>query len=151
MEIRTKKQDGFEALGRMGACIEFFSAYQDLDIERMLSLCDPEGVVEFVPLGQAFSGKISESGKVLWSALIDAFPDLDNTVREQSYDEASDSVTCRVVIFGTQAKEFAGIPSQGHGFDSEHIFIFRFNGEMKINHLSISWDHDKFVNALLRG
>jgi hypothetical protein len=137
-----------DVLAKKGTCIEFFSAYQDMDVERMLTLCDPNGTVSFVPLGEAYTGKITETGKGVWSALMDSFPDLDNTVKGQQYDEATNAVTCQVVIFGNQEKEFAGLPPVGKGFDSEHIFIFRFNEEGKITDLQISWDHDSFVKQL---
>jgi hypothetical protein len=79
---------------------------------------------------------------------MDSFPNLDNTVKNQQYDEASDSVSCLVVIFGKQEREFAGLESKGNSFDSEHIFIFRFNDEGKISDLNITWDHNSFVNQL---
>ena len=41
---------------------EFFSAYQDMDLDRMLSLCDTDGKIEFVPPGESFKGKIHEVG-----------------------------------------------------------------------------------------
>jgi hypothetical protein len=148
METKTHQFESLDSLVRKGTCIEFFSAYQDLDIDRMLSLCSPHGTVEFKPLGKDGTGKIYETGKGIWSALMDSFPDLDNTVKSQQYDEGSDSVTCHVVIFGKQQKDFAGIRTKGSGFESDHIFIFRFNPESKIENISIEWDHTSFVRQL---
>jgi len=148
MNTTVKQQESVETLSRKGTCIEFFSAYQDMDVDRMLSLCDPAGQVTFVPLGDSFKGKINEVGKGVWSALMESFPNLDNTVKEQSVDESGNVVTCKVVIFGTQEKEFAGLASKGNEFDTEHIFIFRFNEEGKISDLNIDWDHERFVAQL---
>jgi hypothetical protein len=148
MKTTIKEQERTDVLAKKGTCIEFFSAYQDMDIDRMLGLCDPNGTIEFVPLGADYSGKIFEIGKGVWSALMDSFPNLDNTVKNQQYDEASDSVSCLVVIFGKQEREFAGLASKGNSFDSEHIFIFRFNEEGKISDLNITWDHNRFVTQL---
>jgi hypothetical protein len=139
-----------DALSKKGTCIEFFSAYQDMDLDRMLSLCDVNGTISFVPLGDPFKGKIHKVGKGLWSAIMESFPNLDNTVKSQQFDEATDTVTCKVVIFGTQEKEFAGMPSKGKDFDSEHIFIFRFNEAGKVTDLKISWDHEGFVGQLTK-
>jgi predicted ester cyclase len=150
MKINIQQQESLDALSKKGTCIEFFSAYQDMDIDRMLSLCYANGTIDFVPLGDSFKGKIYETGKGVWSALMDAFPNLDNTVKSQEYSESTDEVICKVVIFGTQEKEFAGIPSKGKEFDSEHIFIFRFNDQSKIDHMAITWDHNRFV-GMLRG
>lgn len=150
MKTTTTQHESLDALSKKGTCIEFFSAYQDMDLARMLSLCDPNGTISFVPLGDPFKGKIHEIGKGLWAALMDAFPNLDNTVKNQVFDEATNTVTCQVVIFGTQEKEFAGIPDKGNDFDSEHIFIFRFNDGGKITDLKISWDHEGFVGQLTK-
>ena len=148
MKTAIEQQERTDVLAKKGTCIEFFSAYQDMDIDRMLGLCDHDGTISFLPLGPSYSGKIYEVGKAVWSALMDSFPDLDNTVKSQQYDEATDSVSCVVVIFGKQEKEFAGLAPKGNSFDSEHIFIFRFNEDGKITDLNITWDHDRFVTQL---
>lgn len=150
MNTSIQQQESVDVLAKKGTCIEFFSAYQDMDVDRMLGLCDPRGTIAFEPLGADYAGKIYEIGKAVWSALMDSFPDLDNTVKSQQYDESIDAVSCKVVIFGKQEKEFAGLPAKGNSFDSEHIFIFRFNEEGKISDLKINWDHESFVNQLTK-
>src|SRR5918993_2492074 len=112
MNTTIQQQDHIDTLAKKGACIEFFSAYQDMDVERMLSLCTDSGTVAFVPLGADYAGKINEIGKGVWTALMEAFPNLDNTVKEQHYDGSTDTVSCKVVIFGKQEKEFAGLPAK---------------------------------------
>jgi len=144
----TAQQETLDALSKKGTCIEFFSAYQDMDVDRMLALCDPQGDIFFEPLGDSGKGKIYESGKGIWSALMESFPDLDNTVRSQTFNEVENTVTSMVAIFGKQEKEFAGLPSKGLRFDSDHIFIFRFNDQSKIDKINIIWDHVRFVNLL---
>ena len=79
---------------------------------------------------------------------MDSFPNLDNTVKHQTFDGDTNTVTCQVVIFGTQEKEFAGIVSKKKEFDTEHIFIFRFNKEGMITDIKINWDHEGFVGQL---
>jgi hypothetical protein len=148
MKTTTRQHESLDALSKKGTCIEFFSAYQDMDLDRMLSLCDSNGTIDFEPLGDSFKGKIQEVGKGLWDAIMDSFPNLDNTVKNQTFDETTNVVTCQVVIFGTQEKEFAGMPSKGNDFDSDHIFIFRFNEKGKISDLKINWDHANFVKQL---
>jgi hypothetical protein len=145
MTTQTKTQS-LTQLTRKGTCIEFFSAYQEMDIDRMMELCNPEGRVWFKPLGEAGKGSIGELGRNLWLLLMDCFPDLDNTVDSATVQE--DSIVCKVCIFGTQQKDFAGIPSKGLRFDSDHIFIFRFSPEDKIEEISIEWDHQSFVRQL---
>lgn len=146
--MKTKTKESVDVLSKKGTCIEFFSAYQNMDIERMMQLCDPTGEVHFEPLGEAGKGKIGEFGKNLWLALMDAFPNLDNTVIKAEMNEAQNTVTCTVSIFGTQEKEFAGIPSKGNRFESDHVFIFRFNENEQVDSINIRWDHERFVQQL---
>lgn len=146
--MKTKKKESIDSLSKKGRCIEFFSAYQEMDLNRMIGLCDPEGQVHFEPLGEAGKGKIGEFGRNLWAALMDAFPDLDNTVISADLNDNSNSVNCKVSIFGTQEKDFAGISPKGNRFESDHIFIFRFNEQEKIDSIIIRWNHDSLVNQL---
>ena len=142
----TKTTESIAELTRKGTCIEFFSAYQDLDTERMINLATPEATVWFQPLGEGGKGLFREFGKAVWSLLMDCFPDIDNTV-DNMYSE-DDTVTCKVAIFGTQEKEFMGLPSKGLKFNSDHIFVFRFDENDKITDLSINWNHENFVAQL---
>ena len=144
--METVKKENLTELTRKGTCIEFFSAYQDLDTERMISLATPEATVWFKPLGEDGKGLFREFGKTVWGLLMDCFPDLDNTVDSMSTE--GDIVACKVVIFGTQEKDFLGLPAKGLRFESEHIFIFKFNNEDQIVDLTIDWDHNSFVKQL---
>lgn len=150
MKTLTQQPESLDILSKKGTCIEFFSAYQDFDLDRMLSLCSSNGEVFFEPLGDAGKGNIHATGKAIWAALMDSFPNLDNTVKSQTFNEGDNSVSCVVTIFGKQEKAFAEIPSKGNEFDSDHIFIFRFNEEGKITNLKISWDHEGFVGQLTK-
>jgi predicted ester cyclase len=140
------QKESMTELSRKGTCIEFFSAYQELEIDRMLGLCETNGDVNFIPLGDNGKGKIHEFGKDLWNSLMECFPDLDNTTDTLITD--GDNVLCKVAINGTQAKDFAGIPTKGKRFESDHIFIFHFNEEDKIDNISIDWNHQGFVEQL---
>jgi hypothetical protein len=148
MNTTTQQTENVDILSKKGTCIEFFSAYQDFDIDRMLGLCSADSQVAFEPLGDGGKGKIHELGKGIWASLMDAFPNLDNTVKSQTYNASENSVTCLVTIFGKQEKAFAEIPSKGNEFDSEHIFIFRFNEAGRVTNLSINWNHEAFVKQL---
>jgi ketosteroid isomerase-like protein len=144
MEIALDMQ---HELSLKNACVEFMFAYQQKNIDKMLSLCDEEGIVEFIPLGDAGIGKIGELGKGIWTALIDCFPDIDNTL-DAAVAEDDNVIRCQVVIRGTQKKDFANIISKGKSFDSDHIFVFRFNDDNIIEHITVSWDHADFQEQL---
>ena len=134
-------------LSLKNACVNFMFAYQQRNVEKMLSFCDPQGTIFFKPLGDSGKGKIYELGKGLWTSLIDSFPDLDNTV-DAAIAEDGETVRCQVVIHGTQAKDFAGIENKGKHFESDHIFIFRLNPAGKIENIEIEWDHEDFKRQL---
>lgn len=133
-------------LTRKGTCIEFFSAYQDHEYQRMVDLCTPDAMVEFVPLEENGKGRVAELGKNLWALLMECFPDIDNTI--DTFTTDAGEVTCKVNIFGIQAKDFPGIPSRGLKFESDHIFIFQFDEADKITHIRIYWDHPDFCRQL---
>lgn len=81
-------------LSLKNACVSFMFSYQQRDVDKMLSFCDPQGEVYFKSLGQAGKGKIMELGKAIWTSLIDCFPDIDNTV-DAAIAENGDSVRCQ--------------------------------------------------------
>ena len=144
MSTLVKEQ---QELSLKNACVEFMFAYQQKNVEKMLSFCDLDGEVFFTPLGEGGKGKIHELGQQIWKGLIESFPDIDNTV-EAAIAEDGESVRCQVVIRGTQAKDFAGIVSKGKHFDSDHIFIFHLNEVNRIDNIQITWDHEDFQRQL---
>lgn len=131
---------------RKGACLAFFSAYQDMDTARMIQLATPTATVHFQPMGDGGKGSFWEFGKGVWQLLMDCFPDLDNTV--DSLTTEGDTVTAHVTIFGTQAQDFMGITSKGLRFNSDHVFVFHFDEADRITHLDITWDHASFGKQL---
>jgi len=134
-------------LSLKNACVQFMFAYQQRNVDKMLSFCNPEGEIHFLPLGENGKGKIGQLGKALWTSLIDCFPDIDNTL-DAAVAEEENTVRCQVVIRGTQEKDFAGIPNKGKHFDSAHIFIFHLNQQNKIDSIRVSWDHADFQKQL---
>ena len=144
METSVQQQ---HSLNIKNTCVQFMFAYQQKNLEKMLSFCDPGGTVEFIPLGEGGKGKIGELGKAVWGGLIECFPDIDNTL-DAAVAENENKVRCQVVIRGTQEKDFADIKSKGLHFESDHIFIFRLNDENKIDHVKITWDHADFKKQL---
>jgi hypothetical protein len=144
METLVQQQ---RKLSLKNSCVEFMFAYQQHNLEKMLSLCDENGTIDFQSLGDAGKGKIYELGKGIWSALMDCFPDIDNTL-DAAVAEDEETVRCQVVISGTQKKDFADIPNRGLRFDSDHIFIFHLNEENKIDDIKVSWNHDDLKRQL---
>jgi hypothetical protein len=149
MKTINSQQESTAVLEMKGICIEFFSAYQEKDIDRMLSLCTADGLVYFEPLEELGTGLIGEVGKHIWVNLMDCFPDIDNTVTRLEWIEEANAINCRVKIFGTQEKEFLGIPARGLRFESDHIFIFKFDDQTKVREIRILWNHEQFLQQLI--
>ncbi|SFE93712.1 nuclear transport factor 2 family protein [Spirosoma endophyticum] len=131
---------------RKGACLAFFSAYQDMDTARMIQLATPDATVHFLPMGEDGKGTFWEFGRGVWQLLMDCFPDLDNTVDRLTTE--GDTITAQVAIFGTQTQDFLGITNKGLRFNSDHVFVFQFDGDDRITALTIDWDHAGFCRQL---
>ena len=144
MDTLVKQQ---QELSLKNACVEFMFAYQQRKVGKMLSFCNPDGEVHFLPLGDSGKGKIGELGRTIWTLLIECFPDIDNTL-DAAVAEEENTVRCQVVIRGTQVKDFGGIVNKGKHFDSDHIFIFHLNSNNKIDSIQVSWDHADFQRQL---
>ena len=120
----------------------FFDAYRDHDVERMGHLCDDVAGYRSVPFELwrkqrviRGDGKVGTIGKLLWTGLIESFPDLTNEVTK--IISGNDGiVAAEVLISGTQAKDWGSIRSRGRSFRSPHLFIFRVNDREKIDNIT---------------
>jgi steroid delta-isomerase-like uncharacterized protein len=134
----------------------FFDAYRARDVEDMVDLCDDMAEFHYVPF-EAWGkqrvvrgdGKVRTIGKVLWTGLIDAFPDLGNDVTSISAD-SDGNVVAEVVISGTQSKDWGSIGMQGKHFDLPHLFLLHVNGDGLIDRITAYWDSAHFHQQLGR-
>lgn len=124
----------------------FFDAYRAHDVERMVELCTDNADFRYVPFevwGRLRvvrgEGKVRTIGKVLWTTLLDAFPDLTNQVVSMTADEAG-NVAVEVVISGTQVKDFGTIGNQGRAYDLPHAFLFHVESDDRIDRIVAYWD-----------
>ena len=125
----------------------FFAAYRAHDVERMVDLCVEGAGFRYVPF-EVWSrqrvlhgeGTVHTVGKLIWTALIDAFPDLTNTVTSLRAD-ADGNVTAEVSIGGTQARAFGGIACTGRRYRLPHLFLFRVTGDGLIGDIVAYWDN----------
>ena len=129
-----------------GLVREFFAAYRDHDVDRMVALCAPDGAFDYVPMGGQGRGHIAETGRTVGESLIGAFPDLTNEVHSV-LDNGSGNAAAEVTISGTQAQDFAGIPSKGHRYSLPHAFFFHADAG-HINRIRAYWDNASFLQQL---
>lgn len=123
----------------------FFEAYRDHDVDRMVDLCTESAAFRYVPFEVWLRQRVIRAdervrtvGKPLWTALIDAFPDLTNEITSISADD-SGNVAVEVTIGGTQAKDFGAIRSQGARYDLPHVFLFHVDDD-RIDRMVAYWD-----------
>src|SRR5450631_4851449 len=109
--------------GAIEVVTALFAAYRDQDVERMVDLCTDNADFHYVPCelwGKQRvirgDGKVRTIGKVIWTSLIDAFPDMTNTIMYITSDDQG-NVATEVMISGTQAKPFGLMGSQGLHYD----------------------------------
>ncbi len=129
--------------------VDFMKAYQEQNVEKMLSNCSADCTVAFLPLGESGKGNVNEVGKAIWSNIIDCFPTIDNTVNSVVLENGN--VRCEASVRGKQVKDFAGLVSKGYTFIEDHIFIFKLDEAGVIENISINWDHESLVRQLTSG
>ncbi len=134
----------------------FFEAYRERDLESVVELCSDNADFHYIPFevwGRQRvirgDGKVRTVGKALWTALIDAFPDLTNEVTYITADDEG-NVAAEVVISGTQAKPYGTITNQGLHFDLPHVFLFRVGRDGLVEEVSGYWDNADFYRQLGR-
>jgi steroid delta-isomerase-like uncharacterized protein len=132
--------------GALEVVTAFFDAYRAQDVERMVELCTDNADFHYVPFelwGRQRvirgDGKVRTIGKVIWTALIDSFPDMTNRLMSITSD-AQGNVAAEVIISGTQAKPFGMIGSRGLHYDLPHVFLFRVGEAGLIEEVTAYWD-----------
>jgi steroid delta-isomerase-like uncharacterized protein len=140
--------------GAAAAVLAFFDAYRVHDVERMVDLCTDGAGFRYVPFevrGRQRvlhgEGKVRTIGKVIWTALIDAFPDLDNDVTSLRADEHG-NVVAEVSIGGTQARPFGVIACTGGHYELPHLFLFHVTGDGLIDDIAAYWDNVNWKRQL---
>src|ERR1700734_3567097 len=133
---------------------EFFAAYSKHDVPAMADLCTDNADFHYLPVeiwGKQRvvrgDGKVNAIGRVIWSGLISAFPDLSNEVT--SLSTATDgTVAAEVTLSGTQAAPWGVIASKGQRFNLPHLFVLHVNADGLIDSVTAYWDNASFYRQL---
>jgi steroid delta-isomerase-like uncharacterized protein len=135
---------------------EFFGAYRRHDVERMVEFCTDTADFRYVPVefwGRQRvvrgDGKVRTIGKIFWTGLIDAFPDLTNRVTNTIEDDDG-NVAVEVTISGTQAKDWGTIGTLGRHYDLPHLFLFHLSDDGLIDRITAYWDGADYYRQLGR-
>lgn len=131
----------------VAAVSAFFDAYRVHDVERMVELCTEGAGFRYVPFevwGRQRvlhgEGMVRTVGKLIWTALINAFPDLTNTVTGLRADPEG-NVAAEAVIGGTQVRAFGIMACAGGRYELPHLFLFRVSGDGLIEDIVAYWDN----------
>jgi hypothetical protein len=134
------------SVGAVDVVATFFDAYRDHNVERMVELCTDNADFHYVPFelwGRQRvirgDGKVRTIGKVIWTTLIDSFPDMTNRVTYITSDSQG-NVAAEVMISGSQAKPFGMMGCQGLHYDLPHAFLFRVGTAGLIEEVTAYWD-----------
>lgn len=125
---------------------KLFDHYRAQDVQAMVEMFEPEGIVEYVPF--ALEGPVEQVGPGSWGVLIDSFPDLTNKIHSITGDASGRKAFIDVDISGTQAKEAFGVPSKGSAYNVRHFFILDTNEDGKITQMTSFWDNADWFRQL---
>jgi steroid delta-isomerase-like uncharacterized protein len=132
----------------------FFTAYRDHDVPAMADLCADNADFRYLPVeiwGKQRvvrgDGKVHGIGRVMWSGLITAFPDLSNEITSLS-TAADGTVVAEVVLSGTQAGAWSVIGSRGQQYALPHLFVLHVNADGLIDSITAYWDNASFYRQL---
>jgi ketosteroid isomerase-like protein len=133
---------------------EFFDLYRRHDVERMTELCSLNAEFSYVPFevwGKQRvlrgDGKVHTIGKTLWTGLINAFPNLTNTVHTITANDDGD-VVVQVDIAGTQQLPWGLVTPAGGSYSEPRLFIFHVGEEGLINRITAYWDNAGMIRQL---
>ncbi len=126
---------------------EFFDRYRERDVVSMTDLCTDNADFSYIPFEiwakqrvVRGDGKVRTIGRVIWSGLINAFPDLSNTIYHiDGNDEGDVVVACDIT--GTQQSAWGFIAPKGQYFAEPHLFIMHVNSDGLIDRIKAYWDN----------
>jgi steroid delta-isomerase-like uncharacterized protein len=78
-------------------------------------------------MGEAGHPPDAEAVRQMWIAVLRAFPDFHIDTGPLLHGD--DHVFVEITMSGTQAEEFAGIPSSGRAFDTRVACLYEFEGD----------------------
>lgn len=145
MTITAQKTD--RKAQAIAVATEFFDVYRQRDVVAMTDLCTDNADFSYIPFEVwakqrvvRGDGKVRTVGRVLWSGLINSFPDLSNLVYHIDGNGNGDVVVA-CDITGTQQKAWGFIGSKAQYFAEPHLFIMHVDEDGLIDSIRTYWDN----------
>lgn len=131
-----------------GTVESFFDAYRRQDVFAMADLCSPNADFHYDPFEMwgkqrvvRGDGKVHGIGRVIWTGLIQSFPDLTNEITSLSTNESSGEAIAEVTLSGTQAAAWGSFSNRGLRFSVPHLFCIHLNSAGLIDSVTAYWDN----------
>ena len=132
----------------------FLNAHRRGDVAAMVALCDEDAELRY-PGFEAWgkqrvvhgNGKAHTIGRVIWTGMVAAFPDIGNEVR--SIDAGVDGdVVAEVLLTGTQAGPWGVVGGSGKSFAVPQLFVFQVSKAGLIEAIAAYWDNASLYRQL---
>lgn len=124
----------------------FFNAYSAHNIDAMLELCSSEGTFRYVPEGEQRKGSMEDAAK-LWRLFTQSFPDFSVDI-QQLIKAEENNVVAETIQGGTQASDVGEVKNKGRRTWCPHLYIFKFDEQNKISHITCFWDYNTIYQQL---
>ena len=125
----------------------FFDAYRRRDVAAMAALCDDDADFRY-PGFEVWGkqrvvhgdGKVHTIGRVIWTGLVGAFPDLTNEVTSLRANDQGIAVA-QVLVGGTQAASWGPVANPGKRYEVPHLFVLHVSPDALIDSIAAYWDN----------
>jgi steroid delta-isomerase-like uncharacterized protein len=99
--------------------------------DAVVATFSPEKAAYDIPaMGEAGRPPDAEAVREMWIAVLRAFPDF--RIEPGPLLHGDDHLFVEIKMSGTQAEEFAGIPSSGRAFDTRVACLYEFEGDQLV-------------------
>lgn len=137
-----------------GVIADFFDAHRRRDVAAMAELCDENADFRY-PAFEVWgkqrvvhgTGKVHTIGRVIWTGMAHAFPDLTNEVRTIAANDDG-TAAADVIVSGTQASPWGPVAPAGRSFALPHLFVFHVSPEGLIDAIAAYSDSASLYRQL---
>jgi ketosteroid isomerase-like protein len=119
----------------------FMTLYAAGDVDGMAALCSPDGVLDYVAMGDRGRGRLLEIGVALWRMFVDDFERFRPEIMEIWEDTAKSTAIVSTINRGIQRKAVAGVASRGGELAAPHVFILALGDDGRIAKITAYWDY----------
>ena len=125
---------------------KFFAAYDEHDVDAMLSFCAAGAQGRYLPYGKKSVMPLRGGLEQIWRGLLQAVPDFGVEIDEMIQAEGN-IIVVQALLGGTMPADVPGLVTKGKSDRIAHAYIIRYNKDGKITRLDCYWDNTA-INAI---